>query len=224
MFKLRYISMKIEVIIPNDLSEITLDQYQRFLKIQENNTDEKFLTSKMIEIFCGIKLPEVLKMRVNDVSLITNILSEMFENIPQLVQRFKMNGVEYGFIPDLDDMSLGEYIDLDTYLGDWENMHRAMAVLYRPIKNKSGNRYNIKEYDGKGFEDMKDMPLDAVLSSIVFFYNLGIELSKAMMNYLETTEEEALTEFLNSQQNGASINQFTHWLTGILQDLKISLN
>ena len=51
--------MKIEVIIPNDLSEITLDQYQRFLKIQENNTDEKFLTSKMIEIFCGIKLPEV---------------------------------------------------------------------------------------------------------------------------------------------------------------------
>ena len=224
MFKLRYISMKIEVIIPNDLSEITLDQYQRFLKIQENNTDEKFLTSKMIEIFCGIKLPEVLKMRVNDVSLITNILSEMFENIPQLVQRFKMNGVEYGFIPDLDDMSLGEYIDLDTYLGDWENMHRAMAVLYRPIKNKSGNRYNIKEYDGKGFEDMKDMPLDAVLSSIVFFYNLGIELSKAMMNYLETTEEEALTEFLNSQQNGVGINQFTHSLSEILQDLKISQN
>ena len=216
--------MKIEVIIPNDLSEITLDQYQRFLKIQENNTDEKFLTSKMIEIFCGIKLPEVLKMRVNDVSLITNILSEMFENIPQLVQRFKMNGVEYGFIPDLDDMSLGEYIDLDTYLGDWDNMHRAMAVLYRPIKNKSGNRYNIKEYDGKGFEDMKDMPLDAVLSSIVFFYNLGIELSKAMMNYLETTEEEALTEFLNSQQNGVGINQFTHSLSEILQDLKISLN
>jgi hypothetical protein len=148
----------------------------------------------------------------------------MFENIPQLVQRFKMNGVEYGFIPDLDDMSLGEYIDLDTYLGDWENIHRAMAVLYRPIKNKSGNRYNIKDYDGKGFEDMKDMPLDAVLSSIVFFYNLGIELSKAMMNYLETTEEEALTEYLNSQQNGVGINQFTHSLTEILQDLKISLN
>ena len=216
--------MKIEVIIPNDLSEITLDQYQRFLKIQENNTDEKFLTSKMIEIFCGIKLPEVLKMRVNDVALITNILTEMFESIPQLVQRFKMGGVEYGFIPDLDDMSLGEYIDLDTYLSDWENIHRAMAVLYRPIKNKSGNRYNIKDYDGKGFEDMKDMPLDAVLSSIVFFYNLGIELSKAMMNYLETTEEEALTEFLNSQQNGVGINQFTHSLTEILQDLKISLN
>ena len=216
--------MKIEVIIPNDLSEITLDQYQRFLKIQENNTDEKFLTSKMIEIFCGIKLPEVLKMRVNDVALITNILTEMFESIPQLVQRFKMGGVEYGFIPDLDDMSLGEYIDLDTYLGDWENIHRAMAVLYRPIKNKSGNRYNIKDYDGKGFEDMKDMPLDAVLSSIVFFYNLGIELSRAMMNYLETTEEEALTEYLNSQQNGVGINQFTHSLKGILQDLKISLN
>jgi hypothetical protein len=29
---------------------------------------------------------------------------------------------------------LGEYIDLDAFLGDWDNMHRAMAVLYRPIE------------------------------------------------------------------------------------------
>lgn len=216
--------MKIEVIIPNELNEITLEQYQKFLKIQENNTDEKFLTSKMIEIFCGLKLSDVLKMKVNDVALITSILSEMLNTQPQLVQRFKMNGIEYGFIPDLDEMSLGEYIDLDTYLSDWENMHRAMAVLYRPIKSKSGKRYNIKEYDAKGFEDMKGMPLDAVLGSIVFFYNLGIDLSQAMMNYLKTTEEEALTRYLNSEQNGVGINQFTHSLKEILQGLKISLN
>ena len=216
--------MKIEVIIPNELNEITLEQYQRFVKIQSSNTDENFITSKLIEIFCGIKLPDVLKLRVNDVALITNILTDMLNTQPQLVQRFKMNGIEYGFIPDLDDMSLGEYIDLDTYLSDWENIHKAMAVLYRPIKSKSGNRYNLVSYDGKSFEDMKGMPLDAVLGSIVFFYNLGIDLSKAMMNYLETTEEEALTRYLNSEQNGGGINQFTHSLKEILQGLKISLN
>ena len=216
--------MKIEVIIPNELNEITLEQYQRFVKIQSSNTDENFITSKLIEIFCGIKLPDVLKLRVNDVALITNILTDMLNTQPQLVQRFKMNGIEYGFIPDLDDMSLGEYIDLDTHLGDWENIHKAMAVLYRPIKSKSGNRYNLVPYDGKSFEDMKGMPLDAVLGSIVFFYNLGIDLSKAMMNYLETTEEEALTRYLNSEQNGGGINQFTHSLKEILQGLKISLN
>jgi hypothetical protein len=28
-------------------------------------------------------------------------------------------------------MSFGEYIDLDTYIGDWDNIEKAMAVLYR---------------------------------------------------------------------------------------------
>jgi hypothetical protein len=58
-----------------------------------------------------------------------------------------MDGVEYGFIPNLDDMSFGEYVDLDTYLGDWQNIHRAMAVLYRPIREKRGERYNIVPYE-----------------------------------------------------------------------------
>ena len=51
--------------------------------------------------------------------------------------------------PDLDELSFGEYIDLDTYLGDWENIHDAMNVLYRPINSKKGDRYTIQEYDVK---------------------------------------------------------------------------
>lgn len=135
--------MKIELNIPNELSEITLDQYQRYIKIQDKETDEKFLQTKMLEIFCNIKLTDTLQMRLKDVAAIIDILTEMFDSKPKLVQKFKMKGVEYGFIPNLDEISLGEYIDLDTYMGDWENMHRAMAVLYRPIKQKYGERYII---------------------------------------------------------------------------------
>jgi hypothetical protein len=71
---------------------------------------------------------------------------------------------------------------------------------------------------------MKDMPLDAVVSSIIFFYHLGIDLSQAMMNYLEEQQETNLVQYLNSEQSGVGINQFTHSLKGILDDLKISLN
>jgi hypothetical protein len=216
--------MKVEITIPDSLSEVTLDQYQRYLKIQENNTDEKFLASKMIEIFCGVKLSDTLKMKYADVDGICNILVDMFNEKPQLVTKFKMKGVEYGFIPKLDDISLGEYIDLDAFLGDWENMHRAMAVLYRPIESKYGEKYSIKEYEAGDGEVMKDMPLEAVISSIIFFYHLGIDLSQAMMNYLEEQEETSLVQYLNSEQSGVGINQFTHSLKGILDDLRISLN
>jgi hypothetical protein len=216
--------MKIEVIIPSELSEITLDQYQRYIKIQDNETNDKFLQSKMLEIFCGIKLTDTMKMKVSDVNAITEILSDMFDSKPKLVRRFKMKGVEYGFIPNLDEISLGEYIDLDTFLGDWENMHRAMAVLYRPIKQKHGERYNIEDYQANDGEVMKDMPMDAVISSILFFYHLGIDLSQAMMNYLEESQETRLVQYLSSDKSGDGINQFTHSLKEILQDLKISLN
>jgi hypothetical protein len=216
--------MKVEITIPDSLSEVTLDQYQRYLKIQDNNQDEKFLASKMIEIFCGVKLSDTLKMKYADVDGICNILVDMFNEKPQLVTKFKMKGVEYGFIPKLDDISLGEYIDLDAFLGDWDNMHRAMAVLYRPIENKYGDKYSIKDYEAGDGEVMKDMPLEAVISSIIFFYHLGIDLSQAMMNYLEEQEETSLVQYLNSEVSGVGINQFTHSLKAILDDLKVSLN
>ncbi len=161
--------MKLEVYIPDTLSEITLGQYQKYLKIQEENEDENFLAMKMIEIFCGLRGDTILAMKANSIKDITTILSEMFNEKPQLVKEFKMNGKTYGFIPKLEDMSFGEYIDLDTYIGDMENIHRAMGVLYRPIKQRHKDKYIIEDYQGEESDIMKSMPMDAVLSSILFF-------------------------------------------------------
>ena len=216
--------MKIDITVPDKLSEITLGQYQKFLKIQNENTDERFLSSKMIEIFCELKLTDVMKLKLADVNAICAILSDMFNEKPALKKTFFMDGVEYGFIPNLEDISFGEYIDLDNYLTDWELMDRAMGVLYRPIKNRYGERYSIEEYTAKETGYMKAMPLDAALSAVLFFYHLGIDLSMTMMNYLEHKEETALQQFLNLEQSGVGTRQFTHSLKEILQDLKISLN
>ena len=35
-----------------------------------------------------------------------------------LINTFVMDGVEYGFIPKLDDITLGEYIDIDNNIKD----------------------------------------------------------------------------------------------------------
>ena len=216
--------MNINITIPTDLSEITLRQYKHFLKIQKTVDDEKFLSAKIIEIFCGVNLQEVMQIKFNDSEFIVDTLTEMFEQKPNLVSKFKLNNKEYGFHPQLDDLTLGEYIDLDTFIGDWENIEKAMAVLYRPIVNKLKDKYTIEDYKVGIDADMLDMPMDAVLSSIFFLWNLGIDLSQAMMNYLDKEEVQALTQFLNSQPNGGGITQFTDLLKETLHDMKISLN
>ena len=216
--------MAIKIKIPNSLNEITLRQYKRFLKIQQSETEDRFLNAKMIEIFCNIDLKDVIRLKLKDTNDIINVLSDLFNQKPSLVSKFKLNGIEYGFHPELDDLLLGEYIDLDNFIGDWDNMEKAMNVLYRPIIVRLKDKYNIEEYQIENSVNLLDMPMDAVLSSIFFLWNLGLELSQTMMNYLEEGETEALTQYLNSQESGDGINQFLDSLTETLHDLKISLN
>ena len=216
--------MKVKIDIPDSLSEITLDKYQKYLKIQENNTDETFLAIKMIEIFLGLRGDTIMKIKAKSIKDITLVLTEMFTEKPELVKEFTMKGVDYGFIPDLENMTFGEYVDIDTYIGDVDNLHRAMAVLYRPITKKANDKYLIEEYEGEDDEKMKDMPMDAVLSSILFFYHLGMDLSKTMLNYLQEEGSKDLVQQLTLEKNGVGINQFSDSLKEILQDLKISLN
>ena len=214
--------MKVELTIPNNLNEVTLGQYQEYLKLE--NITETELSFRMIEIFCKLKAEQVRSLKATDVQDISAIISEMFDSKPSLVNSFKLGGVEYGFITNLDEMSFGEYIDLDTFIGDWESIEKAMGVLYRPIRQRKGGRYVIDDYKAGDVEHLKDMPLDAVMGFILFFYHLGNELCQTMMNSLEVSKEENLLRYLNSEANGDGTQAFTQSLNQILEDLKISLN
>lgn len=179
--------MKLELNIPTHLGEIKLLQYQKFLKIAKENEESEFLHQKMVQIFCGIELKDVATIKRKDVAIITNNLGELFNSNHKFIPRFKIGGAEFGYIPNLDDMTQGEYVDLDSYITNWEEMHKAMAVLFRPITNKVGDRYQIEEYKGSlAYSDlMRHAPLDVVLGAVVFFYHLGNELLKSTVTYLE---------------------------------------
>lgn len=216
--------MKANINVPTELNEITLKQYQKFLKVQDSKQNNTFLQTKMIEIFCNVKMQDALNIKLSDADRISSLISKMFEQKPDLVKSFWLNNVEYGFVPDLDEITLGEYIDLDTYMGEWENIQIAMNVLYRPIKQKLGQKYLIEEYDPDTKDKLINMPMDAVFGSIIFFYRLGIELSQTMMNYLENEEGNLQVQGLDFLKNGDGIQAFTDSLEEILQDLKISPN
>ena len=215
--------MELSVRIPENLKEITLGQYQKYLKIQEENEDETFIAQKMIEIFCNTKLEYVMKMRWKDVNEIVTDLGHMFEEDHKLQKQFTLNGTNYGFIPNLDEISFGEFIDLDSYLGDWQEMHKAMQVLYRPVDISVRGRYNIKEYKAIIDDSMKDMPLAYAMSAVFFLLNLGKELSQVMMDYLQKgvlKEDSHLKQGLITNGNGTHV--FIRQVKEMLQDLKIS--
>ena len=212
--------MNIKLNVPNKLSEIALSDYVKYLKILEiNEKDENsdvFVQQKVLEIFCGVPYNESLEFKMSDVSKIVNIINNTLSEKPSLVKSFKLGDTEFGFIPKLDDMSFGEYIDIDTNIGDWDNMYRVMGVLYRPIKQKSGEKYLIEEYKGDLYHDaMRHTPMDAVISSLVFFYNLGKELSMAMIDFLETETEGDSMQLQTSMSDTVGITQFKHLLSSM---------
>ena len=212
--------MNIKLNVPNKLSEIALSDYVKYLKIldinEEDENSDVFVQQKVLEIFCGVPYNESLEFKMSDVSKIVNVINNTLSEQPSLVKSFKLGDTEFGFIPKLDDMSFGEYIDIDTNIGDWDNMYRVMSVLYRPIKQKSGEKYLIDEYKGDLYHDaMRHTPMDAVISSLVFFYNLGKELSMAMIDFLGTETEEDLMQHQISMSDTAGIAQFRHLLSSM---------
>ena len=202
--------MAIKLNIPESLNEITLGQYQKWAKITEGKEINNFYQQKMIEIFCKANLKDALKMRVKDINEVTIELNALFEKKPKFKDRCTFNDNEFGFIPKLDDMSFGEYIDLDTYLADWETMDLAMGVLFRPVTFTRKEKYLIEDYETASKYDMKNMPLDVAMGALVFFWNLKTELLKHIVNYLQNQKEVELPQHLiASLKNGVGFNPFT---------------
>jgi len=213
--------MKIDIKVPDGMQDITLEQYQRFVLLQSD--DELFLSQKCVEIFCNVPLILVDKMSYNDVKKISMRIFSYLQTKPQLIMKKSLGKRIFGFVPNLEQISLGEFTDIDSNITDWKNMHRVMAVLYRPIVNQVGEYYDIEEYDGtdKYAEQMKKMPLDVVMSALVFFYHLGIDLSMAMTRYLEVESKEISQQKQTLQESGDGMEAFTPLLKGALQNLKM---
>ena len=220
--------MKVEIQIPSNLSEVTLEQYQKFTKLNtEANQDSSFLMHKTVEIFCNLNLQDIAKVKFTYVQEILNDINNLFDKKQDLIPTFTHRGIEYGLIPVLDDMTLGEYVDLDENFTDWDTMHKAMTVLYRPVTLKKGDRYQIEEYNGlDNAETMKQIPLDVVMGCMFFFWSLNEELLKTTLNYLnQEIPKELTTEQLQTLvKSGGGINQSMDSLKEMLDDLNISLN
>jgi hypothetical protein len=212
--------MKVNINVPDSLNEITLYQYQRFDKLTKENEASHFVNQKTIEIFCNIELKDVARIRIADIDDLLLHLNNLLQQKPKLTKTFKLGVYEFGFIPKLEDMTSGEFIDLENYLSNTETLHQAMAVLFRPIKSKVKDLYTIEEYESsyKYSEVLKYMPLDIALGSMLFFWTLQNDCVNALTDFIQNEVEQSEQVKQALERNGVGINQFTQQLKGIFSD------
>jgi hypothetical protein len=219
--------MNMKLIVPSNLTEISLSKYQEYLKAFEQSKNEKnaetFLSLKILEIFCEITEEQSKQIQQDDANKVVKIIIDLLSQEPSLVESFMLDGITFGWVPKLDDLNFGEFLDLNNNITSWDNIVTAMGVLYRPVTEftKDG-KYNIEKYEGDKYHHLlKDMPISAVFGANVFFWNLGTDLVTATHKFLEKELKQMnLHQRHNLQQNGDGSVHYLNSLKTTLQKLK----
>lgn len=194
--------MKIEV--PKSAAQIYLDGFQELNRIKEPDVVDS------ISCLLGYDRSLVRRFTARSVEEVSSAIQECFNRKFTLVKTFDMGRTTFGFIPNLDDATYGECDDIRAFLSDIQSWHKAMAVMYRPVKFARGEKYLIEDYvPGKYDEVMKGAPMDVVMGAQVFFWNLTSDLLKHIPNY---TKEEVMKERHGSGKSGADIITLYHLL------------
>ena len=190
--------------VPQKWSEVSIESYQKLMQYVGDESDE--YTKSLTTINALTKAPiEILeKCKKSDIEKLSKAVSNLL-NIKvntTLNMLIEVDGVEYGFHPNLEEITFAEFVDLDNYLSDpWPNMHRIMAVLYRPVIKQNKKKYKIEDYDSTKCMKTADVFKEALSVATVngaanFFLTIAKEylvvlqssLSKKQKKMLKTTK------------------------------------
>lgn len=178
--------------IPKDLSEVTLGQYQR-IKAIGDDVPERDKIIRVLTALTDLTLNEIHRLSLPS---LRTLLSEVNNTMQEaesytLKQTFthtpsKGRSVEVGFIPNLDSITLNEFVDLDNSFADPQLWHKFMGVCYRPIIKEQRTkiyRYEIEPYDFNPMwnDTMRNVTMDKVFGATLFFCRLGSELASCIL-------------------------------------------
>jgi hypothetical protein len=167
---------------------MTIKEYMSIKNLYDlHEGDSKKIVNGLLEMNKELKLKDANKK-------VLNYFEELNNTPEDLVQRFRHNGVEYGLIPDFEEMLTKEYLDIDKYEKDFNQIHRLMAVMYRPIIKSRGDKYDIEEYNGTSAycDKMLDVDVSIYHSVIGFFLSLNQILLKDTQTSIQKKNRKRL--------------------------------
>tara|TARA_R100000900_G_scaffold64756_1_gene51775 strand:+ start:8695 stop:9336 length:642 start_codon:yes stop_codon:yes gene_type:complete len=191
--------------------EVTLEKWLKLIDYQKGTKSEE--AKDTIAALSDIPKNLLSQLELKDVAVLMGKIAELQEKQDSSLKRIiEIEGKRYGFHPNLDDITLGEFADIETFVKNDidNNLPELMAILYRPIVEEKNNIYIIEAYDGNisiRAEEMKKMSAEQVQSALVFFYNLGNELLKTLPLYLMERLKEMKKQLPQnpSQKNGVGL-------------------
>jgi hypothetical protein len=169
-----------KITIPTSLNEIPLSKIVEWEQSTKTNLEA-------VSIFCGIESVSLLKLK--DIQDISTLISDVLKQDVDFVRRFRYKGIDYGFIPNLENLSASEFIILEQTMANPETYHLAMSILYRPITKIKKNWFSKSEpfYDIQKFKEPNatfvDAPANYYLGACVFFWSLAKELEDCMITF-----------------------------------------
>ena len=181
--------MQVKIKIPSTLKDIKLSQHQKFIDSVKDSEDVEFINRQMVACLCNIEPETVKQITRKSFNELVNALNKILLEKPEVQTIIKHNGIEYGLIPSMEDMTVGEQADLDSMYGDYSKRQKVMAILYRPITVKSRGKYLIEDYTGK--EQPLDLTMDVVMGADVFFCNILKDCMNITMSYIKDQEVQA---------------------------------
>ena len=182
----------------NSWEEVTLEKWLQLIDFETGTKTEE--ATETIAALSDIPRRLVKELALSDVANIMSKVAELQQKQDTKLKRIiEINDIEYGFHPDLDSISLGEYADIEQFIknGIESNLPSLMAVLYRPIKEKKNDIYIIDAYDGDirmRTEEMKQMSAEQVQSALVFFYIFVKALCEILQSFSIQVQKETKTQ------------------------------
>ena len=170
-----------KITIPTDISDITISQHKKYLKLKKREDDitPNEFNKRAISIFTNLPYHTIEKIKVSDYLVLVEDIIKALETPALFKNKFELKGIEYGFITNFDEISQGEWIDIIEYQKDENEINKLMAILFRPIvKSDPFGNYEIKSYTGTGERAtlFEDMPMSIVNGALGFFLTLSSEL------------------------------------------------
>lgn len=211
--------MKISLTVPTSLNDIKLSQYQKFIKVTKDSEDVDFVNRQLVSIFCNVPEDLVGKIKSNDFTDIIETVSKCLEVKPEFTTTFKLDGINYGFIPKLDDITVDEQSDIELLLKEIKTWGKACNVMYRPITSSNKGKYLISDYEADGKE--LDVPLDIALGAMGFFLRLQNDLLSYTLSCIGEEMERTPKMSQILAQSGGGFKTFTHFLEEVSSSLRM---
>jgi hypothetical protein len=196
----------------NSWSDVNLETWLKVIDIETGSKTKE--AEETIAALSDIPKKLIKELSIRDVAIIMDKIAELQSKQDTVLKKvFEIDGVEYGMHPNLSEITLGEYADIESLIkaGFEKNMPEIIAILFRPITRKGENGiYTIEAYDGNisiRVEQMKKMSAEQVQAALFFFSNLGKELLRTLPSCLTERTQEIMeqlqTEILQKNGDGS---------------------